>query len=814
MMHIGRSLAARYRVRAAMPHLTHADPLIWRPWAAALATVLLVLLTEQIIERLEVNTAVQRERARVQETLSTLRARLEGVINANRLLVHGLKAVISTQPDLDQAGFERIARGLVNERIALRHIAAAPDLVISLIYPRAGNEAALGMDYRTHPTQGPAVWRAIESGEAVVAGPLPLAQGGLGIVAREPVFLAPDRPGVQPRLWGLVSAVIDADVLYRLAGLDRPAPGLRLGLRGTDASGAQGPVFFGDLRVYTQSPVTAEVSLPGGSWQLAAAPAVGWGQTDTGRRAIRLAGLLIALACAAAVLWRVRWGLALRAEVEAQRRLAENEARLLEAQCLAHLGNWELDLRTGRLHWSAEVYRIFELSPEQFGASYAAFLDAIHPDDRAAVDAAYSGSVASREPYAITHRLLFADGRIKTVEERGRTYYAADGTPLRSVGTVQDLTDLSQARAGARRGEAVLESVFRTLPDLFFLMDADGTIRDYRARAEDDLYIPAESFLGRCIQNVLPAAVAALFERHLKALVQHGDLVSYEYDLAMPGGERHYEARLTRMPEGTQIIAIVRDVTERKSAEDALHRLNEELEDRVRERTLALEVANKELETFTYSVSHDLKAPLRAIDGYSRLLLDDHLDSLDEEGRLFLGNVRRSVAQMHELIDDLLAYSRMERRTLQSTAVDLATQVRMVLAEREAELAAQGVKTTVDLGGLAVRADPDGLTIALRNLLDNALKFGRDRQPLMIGIHASVANGSVILRIEDNGIGFDNRFQERIFDIFQRLQRAEDYPGTGIGLAIVRKAVQRMGGRVWAEGAAGLGATFYMELPQ
>ena len=330
--------------------------------------------------------------------------------------------------------------------------------------------------------------------------------------------------------------------------------------------------------------------------------------------------------------------------------------------------------------------------------------------------------------------------------------------PLRSVGTVQDITDLRQAQAGARRGEAVLASVFQSLPDLFFLMDPDGTIRDYRARADGDLYVPPETFLGHRMQDVLPPAVGTLFDHHLAALGPGGDLVSYEYDLAMPVGERRFEARLTRLPDSPQVIAIVRDITERKAAEQSIRQLNEALEERVRVRTAELQAANKELETFTYSVSHDLKAPLRGIDGYSRLLLDDHQASLNEEGRLFLANVRRGVAQMHELIDDLLAYSRMERRTLQPAALDLAAQVQAVLAERAEEIAAPDVVVTVDLGGLAVRADPDGLAMVLRNLLDNALKFGRDRRPLRIGIHATAAANSVILRFEDNGIGFDNRF--------------------------------------------------------
>ena len=239
-----------------------------------------------------------------------------------------------------------------------------------------------------------------------------------------------------------------------------------------------------------------------------------------------------------------------------------------------------------------------------------------------------------------------------------------------------------------------------------------------------------------------------------------------------------------------------------------------ELEEKVTQRTDELKAINEELQAFTYSVSHDLKAPLRGIDGYSRLLLQDYADKLDGEGQTFLHTIRGATQQMSRLIDDLLAYSRLERRAMRTGELDPRSLVEMVITDRADELRKQGVTLDVDIPCTTVKAEAEGLTEALRNLLENALKFSRDVPDPRIEIGGRETDKSCILWVRDNGIGFDMRYHERIFEIFQRLHRAEDFPGTGVGLAIVRKVVQRMGGRVWAESKPGHGATFYLEVPK
>jgi PAS domain S-box-containing protein len=237
------------------------------------------------------------------------------------------------------------------------------------------------------------------------------------------------------------------------------------------------------------------------------------------------------------------------------------------------------------------------------------------------------------------------------------------------------------------------------------------------------------------------------------------------------------------------------------------------LEERVRQRTGELEAKNRELETFSYSVSHDLKTPLRGIDGYSRLLLSDYANRLDEEGRSFLNNIRLGVSRMSQLIDDLLAYTHLERREITPVHIEPREMIEAIIAEHQKE---PQNKVTFRLEALdfSVLADRESLAQALRNLIDNAVKFSCHSPEPTVVIGGWEDRKTCVLWVRDNGIGFDMKYADRIFEIFNRLNRDEEYPGTGVGLALVRKAMERIGGHVWTESYPGQGATFYLEVPK
>jgi len=262
------------------------------------------------------------------------------------------------------------------------------------------------------------------------------------------------------------------------------------------------------------------------------------------------------------------------------------------------------------------------------------------------------------------------------------------------------------------------------------------------------------------------------------------------------------------------ITALLVERRRRRRAKEALDGLNAELEMRIDARTAALNAKSRELESFAYSVAHDLKAPLRGIDGYSRILLEDYSKSLDSDGRTFLQTIQDSTDEMNQLIDDLLAYSRLERRELKPDRIELAAIVNSLVEEKKREAAEHPVEFVVDVNGSTVLADASGLAQSLRNYIDNAIKFTGKVDAPRIEVGSTATAETCLLWVRDNGIGFDMKYHDQIFDIFQRLNGTEDYPGTGIGLAIVRKAMERMGGRAWAKSEPGQGATFYLEIPK
>lgn len=261
------------------------------------------------------------------------------------------------------------------------------------------------------------------------------------------------------------------------------------------------------------------------------------------------------------------------------------------------------------------------------------------------------------------------------------------------------------------------------------------------------------------------------------------------------------------------ITASGRDIEDQKAAEKKILELNADLEQRVNRRTAQLNSLNKELKTFTYSVTHDLKAPLRHIEGYSQILLEDYAKNLDDTGVSYIERIIRAVEKMRRLIDGLLAYTKLDTLPWAPHKLSINTLVEKMLNDYAIEIHQNQIQIVLNLQESIVLVDEEGLLQVLGNLLDNAIKYSKKQKEPIIEIGSQKLEDKTLIWVKDNGVGFDMDFHDKIFEIFQRLHTESEFPGTGIGLAIAHKAAQRMRGKLWAESASGKGATFFLEIP-
>jgi PAS domain S-box-containing protein len=321
-------------------------------------------------------------------------------------------------------------------------------------------------------------------------------------------------------------------------------------------------------------------------------------------------------------------------------------------------------------------------------------------------------------------------------------------------------------------------------------------------------------------------------EAAVKAAMERGEPYDLELEMITTKGNRKWVRTIGQpVTEHGQVVKVwgsFQDISEHKRAAEEIHRLNAGLERKVIERTAELQAANRELESFSYSVSHDLRAPLRAIDGFSQAVIEDYADKLGDQGRNYLNRVRTATQHMGHLIDDLIKLARVARAEMQHEAVDLSTLAGSVLASLQASEPARKVDWHIE-PDLATSGDANLLRVVLDNLLGNAWKFTgkqacariefgvlQQASPVMdevdrVGNKPSKTGGPAYF-VRDNGVGFDMAYAGKLFGAFQRLHAMSEFPGTGIGLATVQRIIHRHGGRVWAEGAAGKGATFYFSL--
>jgi len=511
-------------------------------------------------------------------------------------------------------------------------------------------------------------------------------------------------------------------------------------------------------------------------------------------------------------------GLAL-AQRQAQRELRESEVRLNRILEATRVGTWEWNIQTGRVRfnerWAGMLgYTLEELEP----LSYQTWVDLLHPEDREEAEHAIQRHLARETPYLdLVIRMKHKDGRWVWIHDRGQvSSWDPAGQPLIMYGTHSDITDRKLAEQERLESEYRYASLFASLQEGFslheILQDDSGRPVDYRfldvnPAFEAITHLPRERWIGHTVKEILPGTEAYWIETYGQVALS-GEPIQFE----------NYSADLDRWyqvyafsPERGQFAVLSMEITERKKAEEQIQRMNEELELRVQERTAQLEAANQELEAFSYSVSHDLKAPLRGIDGFSLALMEDYGDQLDAPARHYLARVRSGAQRMGQIIEDLLKLSRVNRGEMECMTIDLSFTIGRILEEFRHRDPERTVELVIQ-SGLMDSADPRMMNLALENLLGNAWKFTSKTPAARIEWGVESRDGESVYFIRDNGAGFDMAYADKLFSAFQRLHSSQDFEGTGIGLAIVQRIIHRHGGRIWAESEPGNGATFYFVL--
>jgi len=506
---------------------------------------------------------------------------------------------------------------------------------------------------------------------------------------------------------------------------------------------------------------------------------------------------------------------------KADEELIASYALLRAAGKVAKMGGWNVNLAENISFLSDEVAAIHEV-PSGYSPPLNEAYNFYAPEYRQRIEEVFSDCANNGVQYDEEMELITSTGKRVWVRTGGEAVRDQSGVIVKVQGFFQDISEQKQAQMELIRRESFLNKVFDVLPIGLWFADSNGKLLKGNPAGVDiwgaEPTVPIEEYGVFKARRLPSRAELSGTDWALAHTIAEGVTIKDELlEIDSFDGKKKVVLNYTAPVldnNGNMLGAIVvnNEITDRVRAHEEIQKLNDELEKRVIERTSQLLAANKELEAFSYSVSHDLRAPLRAIHSFTRILSEDYKDTLDDEGRRICGIIESSSVHLGQLIDDLLSFSRIGRTHLQAGKISMSRMARTVMSEIISPQEKERIHFSVEK---IPPAHGDAVTIkqVMTNLLSNAVKYTSGKEEAEISVGFEDNDGEIVYFVKDNGVGFDMQYVGKLFGVFQRLHSARDFEGNGVGLAIVQRIVHRHGGKVWAEGEIDKGATFFFTLP-